>query len=173
MGRGKGNGSDVIVMGVIAVVALAVALTIGLNVTDHDPSHSVSTPLISMLVAVVPLTITSLLALMRTSDTHREASDTREIAEATKAVAEKTHHDLTNGVLTANMRAAIRAVAHEDDVEIAARVRREDDRHHAAERTPDGSPVHDGTVKIKREDGDIPGAPGWPEGHQPGTWREP
>jgi hypothetical protein len=160
MGRGKGNGSDVIVMGVIAVVALAVALTIGLNVTDHDPSHSVSTPLISMLVAVVPLTITSLLALMRTSDTHKEASDTRKIAEETKKVAEKTHHDLTNGVLTANMRAAIRAVAAEDDVEINAKVR-------AGDTPPRGYPL-----QIRRADGDIPGAPGWPEGHEPGSSRD-
>lgn len=154
MGK-RSNGSDVIVMGVIAIVALAVALVIGVDVTSNDPQHSESTPLISMLVAVVPLTITSLLALMRTSDTHREASQARQVAEETKAVAEQTHKDLTNGVLTANMRAAIRAVALEDDVEINARVRYGEE--------PSGYPL-----QIRRTDGDIPGAPGHDEERNPG-----
>lgn len=159
MGK-RSNGSDVIVMGVIAILALAVALVIGVDITDGDPAHSASTPLISMLVAVVPLTITSLLALMRTSDTHREAGEARRVAEETKAVAQQTHHDLTNGVLTANMRAAIRAVAQEDDIEINAKVRTGD------------TPPHGYPLAIRRTDGDIPGAPGWPEGHVPGSHSE-
>lgn len=153
--RMKGpGGSEVVVMGVIATVALAVALVIGLSVTDSDPQHSASTPLISMLVAVVPLTITSLLALLRTSDTHKEAGETRKIAEQTKAVAEKTHRDLTNGVLTANMRAAIRAVATEDDVAINRRVE--------AETRHDTPPLGMRSTRVDPAEGNIPGAPGTP-----------
>jgi len=132
------------VLGIVSVVFLIVALIIGVSITDHTAGHANSTPLISMLVALVPLTITSLLALLRTNDVKRNAEENKAVVESVKAVAEKTQKDLHNGVLTANMRQAIRAVAHEDSITVEA-----------TEHTPRG-----GTGPIEATEGDIPGAPG-------------
>lgn len=139
---------EVVILGIVAVVALLIALIIGLTITDGEPGTASSTPLISMLVALIPLTITSLLALLRTNDARKEANEAKHTVEVTQKVVEQTRKDLANGVLTANMRQAIRAVAHEDDISISP-----------GERTPPkGLPRRD--YSVDPTEGEIPGAPG-------------
>lgn len=140
---------EVVVLGIVAVVFLVVALVIGTEITDHTPGHTNSTPLISMLVALVPLTITSLLALLRTNDNRHAVQESRQVVEETKAVAEQTQKDLKNGVLTANMRQAIRAIAREDGITIDT-----------TSETPNASTDAHPAKAIDPRNGDIAGAPG-------------